>query len=171
MTGSKQVDHWTSGTVCEWSKIAGSPQGSPPAADYVGCEARRRTWSDGETVTEELWDQMGLSHCQHNGLMTVQAKACLRQGHNDQLRRCHQCNETTLTRESRFHISIPPGIEPKSLITGSTRVDHWTSGTVCECSEIAGSPQDVDRYRYTYAYVYIYIHTLTDTWHYLQIYM
>ncbi len=24
---------------------------------------------------------------------------------------------------------------------GSKRVDHWTSGTVYECSEIAGSPQ------------------------------
>jgi hypothetical protein len=27
-------------------------------------------------------------------------------------------------------------------MTGSKRVDLWTSGTVCECSEIAGSPQD-----------------------------
>ncbi len=26
-------------------------------------------------------------------------------------------------------------------MTGSKRVDHWTSGTVYECSEIAGSPQ------------------------------
>jgi hypothetical protein len=26
-------------------------------------------------------------------------------------------------------------------MTGSKWVDHWTSGTVCECSEIAGSPQ------------------------------
>ncbi len=26
MTGSKQVDHWTSGTVYEYSEIAGSPQ-------------------------------------------------------------------------------------------------------------------------------------------------
>jgi hypothetical protein len=25
-------------------------------------------------------------------------------------------------------------------MTGSKRLDHWTSGTVCECSEIAGSP-------------------------------
>jgi hypothetical protein len=35
MMGSKWVDHWTSGTVYECSEIAGSPQGSPPAADYV----------------------------------------------------------------------------------------------------------------------------------------
>jgi hypothetical protein len=27
-----------------------------------------------------------------------------------------------------------------SLVMGSKRVDHWTSGTVYECSEIAGSP-------------------------------
>jgi hypothetical protein len=27
MTESKQVDHWTSGTVYECSEIAGSPQG------------------------------------------------------------------------------------------------------------------------------------------------
>jgi hypothetical protein len=44
-------------------------------------------------------------------------------------------------RESRFHISTPLGIEPGSLMTGSKWVDHWTSGTVCEYTEIAGSPQ------------------------------
>ncbi len=43
-----------------------------------------------------------------------------------------------LTGESQFHISIPLGIEPGSLMMGSTRVDHWTSGTVYECIEIAG---------------------------------
>jgi hypothetical protein len=31
---------------------------------------------------------------------------------------------------------------------GSKRVDHWTSGTVYECSEIVGSPQ------------YVYFHAL-----------
>ncbi len=46
-----------------------------------------------------------------------------------------------LTGESRFHISTPPGIEPRSLMTGSKRADHWTCGTVYECSEIADSPQ------------------------------
>jgi hypothetical protein len=39
---------------------AGSPQGSPPAVDYVGCEARRKTCSEREIGTEELceikWD-------------------------------------------------------------------------------------------------------------------
>jgi hypothetical protein len=54
MTGSKRVDHWTSGTVYERSEIAGSPQSSPPAAEYVGCEAIRRICSERETRTEEL---------------------------------------------------------------------------------------------------------------------
>jgi hypothetical protein len=60
MMGSKWVDHWTSGSVYECSEIASSPQGSPPAANYVGCEAGRRTCSERETRTEELceikWD-------------------------------------------------------------------------------------------------------------------
>jgi hypothetical protein len=54
---------------------------------------------------------------------------------------CLYCSETTLTGESRFHISFPQGIEPGSLMTGSKLVVHCTSETWCECSEIAGSPQ------------------------------
>jgi hypothetical protein len=46
-----------------------------------------------------------------------------------------------LTGESRFHINTPLGIEHGSLMTGSKWVDHWTIGSVYECSEIAGSPQ------------------------------
>jgi hypothetical protein len=49
-----------------------------------------------------------------------------------------------LTGESWFHISTPLEIEPGSLMTGSKRVDHWTSGTAYECSEIAGSSQCFD---------------------------
>ncbi len=60
MTGSKGLTQWTSETVYKCSEIAGSPQGSSPAADYVGCEAGRRTCSERETGTEELceikWD-------------------------------------------------------------------------------------------------------------------
>jgi hypothetical protein len=51
------------------------------------------------------------------------------------------CSEITLTGEFQFHISTPPGIEPGSLMTGSKGLTNWTSETVCECSEIAGSPQ------------------------------
>jgi hypothetical protein len=58
--GIKRVGHWTSGTVCECSEIAGSPQGSPPAADYVSCEAGRRTGSDSETGTRKLLRSSGI---------------------------------------------------------------------------------------------------------------
>jgi hypothetical protein len=44
----------------ECSEIAGFPQGSPPAADYVSSEAGRRTFSERETRTGKLceikWD-------------------------------------------------------------------------------------------------------------------
>ncbi len=50
----QHVDHWTSGIVCECSEIAGFPQASPPAADYVDWEAGSRTCSERETGTEEL---------------------------------------------------------------------------------------------------------------------
>jgi hypothetical protein len=37
----------------------------------------------------------------------VRDKARLERGHDDQSRRGHQCSETTLKGESRFHISTP----------------------------------------------------------------
>jgi hypothetical protein len=58
MTGSKGLTHWTSETVYECSEIAGSPQGSPSAADYGVCEAGRRVFSERETGTEELCEIM-----------------------------------------------------------------------------------------------------------------
>ncbi len=88
-----------------------------------------------------VWDQLGLSHCWHDGLVTVWDKARLRQGHNDLSCQGHQYSKTTLTGESRFHISTLLGIEPGSLMTGSKRIVHWTSETWCECSEITGSTQ------------------------------
>jgi hypothetical protein len=42
--------------VYECSEIAGSPLGSPIAADYVSCEARRRTYSERDTWPEELFE-------------------------------------------------------------------------------------------------------------------
>ncbi len=51
------------------------------------------------------------------------------------------CLETTLTGESQFHISTPLGIESRYLMIRSKQVDHWTSGTVCECTKIAGYPR------------------------------
>ncbi len=110
----------------------------PPAADYVICEVGRRTCSEHETwYRRAMWDWVGLSHCWYNGLLTVQDEACLRWGHYDQPRQGHQCSETMRTGESRFHISIPLGIETWAPMTGSKGLTQWTSETVYECSEIA----------------------------------
>ncbi len=89
-----------------------------------------------------MWDQVGLSHCWHDGLVTARDEAP-----SDEATKINHVGVTnvarqTLTGESWFHISTPLRIEPRSLMAGSKRVDHWTSGTVCECSEIAGSPQE-----------------------------
>ncbi len=99
----------TSETWWEWSEIAGSPQGSPPAADSVGCEAGRETCRERETRTEKLceikWDYHIVSTRPSDG----SGRGRHRRGHNDQSRRGHQSSETTLTGESRFHISTPLG--------------------------------------------------------------
>ncbi len=109
----------------------------------------RRLWSWKEVLhwawnqdRKAAWDQVGLSHCWHEGLVTVWDKARRRRGGNDdQSRRGHQCSETSLTGESRFQISTPREFELGFLVTWSKQVVHWTSETWWEWSEIAGSPQ------------------------------
>ncbi len=81
---------------------------------------------EGDRDRRAVWDQVGLSYCRHDGLVTVRNEARLRCGHNDQSRQGHQCSETMLTGEFWFHISTPLGIEPWSLMTGSNWVVHWT---------------------------------------------
>ncbi len=133
------LDQWD----CVWMQWdCRHSTGLPP------CSRLCRLWSR-KADLQQAWNrdrgavrgQVGLSHCQHNSLVTVRDEARLRRGHNNQSRQGHQCSETTLTGESRFHILTPLGIEPGSLMTGSKRVVHWTSETWCKCSEIAGSPQ------------------------------
>ncbi len=58
MMRSEGLTHWTSETACECNEIADSPQGSPPAANYVVCEDGRRTYGERETGTEELCEIM-----------------------------------------------------------------------------------------------------------------
>jgi hypothetical protein len=142
VTGSKGLVHWTSETWWEWNEIAGSPQGSPPSSRL------RQLWSWKEVLQwawnrdrKAAWDQVGLSHCRHEGLVMVWNEARLRRGYDDQSRRGHQCSKTSLTGESRFHISPPRGFEPRSLVTRSKGLVHWTSKTWWEWNEIAGSPQ------------------------------
>ncbi len=131
MTGSKRVVHWTVRHDVNAVRLQVIHR-APPAADYVVVKPKedlRWAWNRDRRA---VWDQVGLSHCRHNSLVTVREEACLRQGHNDQSHGGHQCSETTLTGESGLHISTPPGIEPGSLITGSKRVVHWTSETRCD---------------------------------------
>ncbi len=96
----------------------------PKYRPLASCKAGRRTFSEHETGPEELCEIKWDYHiCQHDSLVTIQYKACLRRDHNDQSRRGHQCSETMLTGEYRFHASIPWGLN------------------LGECSEVAGSPQ------------------------------
>jgi hypothetical protein len=146
---------WTQ-VPCDWKQM-GSPldqwdmvrmkwdcrlsTGLPPSSRLRWLWSQKgdlqRAWNQDRKA---VWDQVGLSHCRHEGLVTVQDKDRLRRGHNDQSRRGYQCSKTMLTGESRFHISPPRGFEPRSPVTGSKRVVHWASETWWEWSEIAGSP-------------------------------
>ncbi len=101
--------------------------GLPPAADSVGCEARRRTCREREPGTEKLCEIKWDYHIVSSDSFWDEA---LRRGdcNNDQSRRGHQCSETTLTGEFRFHISTPQGIWTwvpcDGKQTGSPR-DQW----------------------------------------------
>jgi hypothetical protein len=46
-------------------------------------------------------------------------------------------------------------------MTGSKQVDYWTSGTVYECSEIAGSPQFHESLLINYMKMHILHSTIT----------
>ncbi len=110
MMRSKKVNY--TGPVELWSgctEIAGSPQ-RPPSSRlcwlWIRKEDLQQTWIQNRRA---VWDQVGLSHCQYDGLVTVRDEAHLRRGHNDQTHWGHQRSETKLTGESRFHTSSHPG--------------------------------------------------------------
>ncbi len=114
----------------------------PPSSRFRRLWSRKgdlqRAWNRDRKA---VWDQVGSSLCWYEGLVTVWDEALLRWGHNDdQSRRGHQCSETSLTGESRFHLNPPRGFEHRPLVTGSKGLVHWTSETWWEWSEIAGSP-------------------------------
>ncbi len=95
----------------------------------------RRLWSQKGDLQracnrdrKAVWDQLGLSHCWYENLVTVRDEACLRWGHNNQSRRGHQCSETTLTGESQFHISTPQGFWTRVPYDGNqtgSPLDQW----------------------------------------------
>ncbi len=106
MMGSKRVVHWTSETRYECSEIAGSPQGTPSSR-------RCRLWSRKEDLQRAwnryrraVWDQVGLSHCWHNGLVTVRDETRLRRGHNDQSRQGHHYGKRRWQLWQHWFISI-----------------------------------------------------------------
>ncbi len=125
MTGSKGLVHWSSETWWEWIEIAALPR-APPRSRLRQLWSRKgdlqRVWNQDRKA---VWDQVGLSHYRHEGLVMVQDEARLMMiSHVGG----HQCSETWLTGESRFHISTPQGIWTQVPCDGKQRVsplDQW----------------------------------------------
>ncbi len=110
--------------------------GLPPSSRLRGCEARSRTCSERETGTE--------SCVRSSGIITLSAQGPSDgSGWSPPQTRPQKWSITSgsPTGESWFHISPPRGFMPRSLLTGSKGLVHWTSETWWEWSEIAGSPQ------------------------------
>ncbi len=88
-----------------------------------------RLWSQEEVLqrawnrdSRAVWNQVELSHCWHDGLVTVRDEAPLRRGHNDRSLQGHQCSETTLTGESLF-TEVPPRDWTRVPHDGKQRAD------------------------------------------------
>jgi hypothetical protein len=91
-------------------------------------EDLQRAW---DRVRRAVWDQAELSLCQHDCLVTVRDEARCRRGHNDQSHQGHQCSDTTLTGESRFHWSNPLGL---NLGPSWQKANRWTYKLVELCT-------------------------------------
>ncbi len=91
MTGSKQVDHWTSGTEYKCSGIAGSLQGSPPPQQPTMSVVKLEevAASSVKLGQKSCMRSSGIITLSHDGLVTVGDEAHLRRGPNDQSRRGH----------------------------------------------------------------------------------
>jgi hypothetical protein len=111
MMGSKQVDHWTSGTVNECTENAGSSQGPPPQQPTMsvvkpegGPAASAKSGKEscvrliGIITLSARWPRDG------SGQRPPQARP--------QSHRGHQSSETMLTGESRFTYVLPWGLNP-----------------------------------------------------------
>jgi hypothetical protein len=127
MTGSRRVVHLSSETWCECRRLQALHRAPPQQLTML---VVKPVGGPAASMKPKKKSCVRLS-----GIITLSVlrpsdgsgQARLRQGHNDQSRRGHQCSETTLTGESRLHISTPPpGIEIRSLLTGSKQVVHWT---------------------------------------------
>jgi hypothetical protein len=123
---ANRLVHWTSETWWDSCEIAGSPQGSPPAADSVVVKTEGRP---------AVSVKPGQESCvRSSGTVTLLARGPSdswgRSPVDDQSRQGHQCSKTSLTGESRFHISIPPeDLNLWPLWREANRLVHWTSET------------------------------------------
>ncbi len=125
VAGSKQVsplDQWDMVRIMWDCRLF---TGLPPSSRLCRLWSQKgdlqRAWNQ---ARKAVWDQVGLSHCRHDGLVTVGDEALLMINHVGG----HQCSETTLTGESWFHINPPRGFEPVTLVAGSKQVsplDQW----------------------------------------------
>ncbi len=127
--GSKWVVHWTGGTWWEWSEIAGSPQGSPPAADSVFVKLEGGPAASVKPGQKSSMRSSGIITLSAWGPSDGSGRSPPQTSHrNDQSRWGHQCSETTLTGESQFHISPRQGfwiqVPCDGKQTGSP-LDQW----------------------------------------------
>jgi hypothetical protein len=105
------VNHWTSGTVCECSEIAESGQASPQQ----------------QVVKPEGGPAASVKPGQKNCVISSGIITMPRRWPSDSSRWGHQCSKTTLTGESRFHISTPSAqcAFLSALCTFTTYQEYW----------------------------------------------
>jgi hypothetical protein len=104
--------------------------GLPPATTMLVVKPKggpaARNWD-----RRAVWDQVGLSHCRYDGVVTVRDEARIRRGHNDPSCQGHQCSKTMQTGESRSHKGTPPrGLNPGP---SWREANGWTTGPLELC--------------------------------------
>jgi hypothetical protein len=87
-----------------------SPQGSPPAADFVVVKPEGRPAASIKPGQESCVRSSGIITLSGGPSDSSERGLPQTRPHNDQSRQGYQCNETTLIGESRFDISTPQGI-------------------------------------------------------------
>jgi hypothetical protein len=94
------LDQWDYVNAVRLQALHRAPPQQPTMWLWSWKENLQRAWNRDRRA---VWDQVGLSHCRYDCLVTVRDEARLRRG-NDQSYQGHQCSKTMLTGESRFHI-------------------------------------------------------------------
>ncbi len=137
MEESKQVsplDQWEMVRIMWDCRLS---TGLPPSSWLHGCE-------EGRPAASVKPGQESCVRSSGTDILSVRGPSDSYWGRSpvdDQSRRGHQCSVTTLTGESRFHISPPGDLNLWPLWREANRLVYWTSETWWESCEIAGSPQ------------------------------